>query len=855
MHELLRRIRYALTGRQAGAEGLVQDLRLALRTLLATRTVTAVAVLSLALGIGANTAMFSLVNSLMLRSLPVRDPARLAVVVEAGRFIGVPSKNSYAVWEQFRQRTDLFDGMFAWMTESFDLSAGGQRHVVNGLWASGSFFDVLGVQPVLGRTFSDADDASVPGHGAAEPVAVISYGLWQRRFGGAADAIGRSLALNNVALTIVGVTPPDFFGAEVGRSFDIVVPIGAEPRIHARESWVRRRAGGLTVMARLKPGQTAEAGTAALRAIQPQIRTATMPDNWPASQLRRYLESPFTIVTITGAKWSVRQRYERPLLTVLAVVGLVLLIACGNIANLLLARATARQHELSVRRALGASRWRLVRQLLAESAVLAAVGAAAGLAFASWAGGLLLRQISTEANPVFLDLSIDARVMLFTVGIALATVLLFGVGPAFRASRIAPIDALKKDNRASAANATGGLSAGLVVGQVALSLVLVVAAGLLGRSFNSLATRPLGFATSHVLMMNVDTQRTTVNPPDRFALYERVRDAIRAVPDVADVAIAVQTPVVTDRPMLGQPIESVSGGPPLLPPGNLSLLNVISDGWFRTMGMPMISGRDFSARDRHNAPLVTIVNQAFARKFVTGENPIGHVAKLYLPGPTSPPYEIVGLVPDAVYGSLRNPEPPTIYLPIAQFSTPAALPFLASVNVTVRTGSGSPAAVVKSVASATAAVNPQLTLSFHTLDDQIAASLTQERVVATLSGLFGALALLIAGLGLYGVTAYAVSRRRNEIGIRMALGASPSHVVRLVVTRVCALVMFGVALGVGASLWLSKFVATLLYSLQPRDPATLLAAAAILIAVGGLAAWLPARRASLMDPTVALRSE
>jgi putative ABC transport system permease protein len=405
------------------------------------------------------------------------------------------------------------------------------------------------------------------------------------------------------------------------------------------------------------------------------------------------------------------------------------------------------------------------------------------------------------------------------------------------------MDALKEHGRGAAGDARVGLASGLVIAQVAVSLMLVVAAGLFARTFASLTARHLGFDRDGVLLVTIDTGRAKVDPIRRAALYQRAREAVLAVPGVAHAAVSSMPPVVSG-PMLGQPLQEVSGGPPLPPHGRTTSLNLVSAGWFETFGIPLVAGRDISDHDRVGTPPVVVVNETFGRVFLNGASPIGHTITLFLPGPPPPPVEIVGVVADAVYArSLRDPIDPTIYLPIAQRDG-VWLPFLASMSLSVRSSGGSPALLTKSVAAAIDAVNPELALPFRPLASQIDASLTQDRVLAMLSGFFGALALLLAGLGLYGVTSYAVSRRRREIGVRMALGAAPGRVQRLVMLRVSVLVVTGVIIGGVASLWASRFVTRLLYGLEPRDPATLIEAAVVLATVGTLAAWFPAWRAS-----------
>jgi putative ABC transport system permease protein len=821
----------------------MDDVRLSIRALQATPIVSIVAALSLALGIGANTAIFSLLNSLLLRTLPVKEPGAL-VTISSDAAIRLGFKAglgwNYAMWDRLRQRSQPFDGAVAWTPQRINLVEGGESQPAEGLVVSGDFFTTLGVGALLGRTFTSADD--VRGGGADGPVTVISYGLWQRRLGGSGSVIGTSLPVEGVPFTIVGVTPPEFFGLEVGKAFDLALPLGAEPLIFGKKASIDQpRSLLLFIMLRLKPGQSLDAATATMRTLQPEILTPDLP---------QFVKQPFTLVPAAGGTDtpnSVRPRYERSVLTIFVVVALVLLIASANIANLQLARATARRHELSVRLALGAPRWRLARQLLVESLVLASIGALGGLVFAVWASRALVAQLSTSVNRLALDLPLDWRVLAFTAAVACATAMLCGTAPAFRAARVAPIDALRDHGRSTSADAKIGIASGLVVAQVALSLVLVAAAGLFVRTLERLAKVPLGFDGDRVLVVNVDTARAHIDPADRIALYQRLAGAAASAPGVTHAAGSASTPVSAGLPRN----VDVSGAPP--GSEHLALVNAVTPGWFAVYGTGIHAGRDIDAHDTATAQLVVIVNEAFARRFFPGRTAIGEtVAARTVVGVAGDQIVQGGYKPSGALRTMRDEAPPSIYVPVAQ-SAGMFAPDSTAVSISVRSAAGSPAPLARGVGAALTAVNPDVAFSIRPLADYLHASLAQERMVAMLAGFFGALALLLAALGLYGMTSYAVSRRRAEIGIRLALGAAPAGVIRLVLTRVVVLVCAGVLVGAAASAWLSQFVAPLLYGLEPRDPITLVSAALTLGAVGMFAGWLPAARAARIDPADVLR--
>jgi predicted permease len=822
----------------------MQDLRLAFRSLRASPIVTAVAALSLTLGIGANTAIFSLVNSLLLRPLPVKEPERLAML-STGHDRS-DSQFSYALFEQVRH-LEQFDGAVAWNAGgTLTLGDGADAQPVEDQFVSGEYFSTLGVPAIIGRTLTPADD--VPGGGPEGLVAMISYRLWQTRFGGAANIVGARVALERMPVTIVGVMPPGFFGLIVGRSFDVALPIREQPLL-SRAAPLTDDLVWLRITLRMKPKQSLDDATAALRAVQPQIRAGAMPKD--GQDARTFLEDPLQLVPAGTRMTPLRQRFERPLVTILVVVALVLVIACANIANLMLARCAASLHELSIRVALGASRWRVARQFLVESLLLASIGTVTGVAFGAWASRAIVAQLSTPATPVVLYSSLDWRVLTFTGAVTVMTTVIAGAAPALRAIGVPPAGALREQGRSLVGEGGGLASRGLIVVQVALSIVLVVAAGLFVRTFDRLQGASLGFDRDGVLVVTVAAP--TVPATERRVVYQRLVRAAADVPGVAAAGGSFNPPIIGS--LIGEFVVSEPGVPPPPAAEHISQVGETSPGWFSAYGTAVRAGRDFDDRDTLTSPSVMLVNESFVRRFLPNQNPVGKpIAVTFRMSPFGDVLlgtkTIVGVVGDSVYRAIREPRRPTIYFAMGQ--RPGPLLF-ANFFIAVRASAGSPLLLKRSLTAALTAVNPDLTLTFRGLSDQVNDSLAQDRVVAMLSGFFGALALLLSALGLYGVTAYAVSRRRSEIGIRMALGAAPSAIARLVLARVAWLVGIGVLVGAGLSVWASRFVASLLYGLEPRDPTTLFVAIATLAAVAALAAWLPAWRASQLDPSEALR--
>lgn len=825
----------------------MQDFRDAVRALRKSPLLSAAAILSLTLGIGANTAIFSILNSLLLKPLPVRDPGSLIAL--GSDTPGEDAAMTYPIWRELRERQVLSD-LFVWAPDRLTGSIEGNPQSFEAVWVSGRFFDVLGLPLSAGRAFGEADDRR--GGGTTGPVAVISYKAANRLFGGPAAAIGRTVVFERVPFTIVGVTRSGFNGLNIGSDVDVIVPLETEPmlnRIPSRTS----RWPWLHVTARLLPGTTLDSATAAMRAAQPGIREATMPDFSRAEDRENYLRKPWTMRSAATGSSRLRSRYQSALVTLLSISGLVLLVACVNIAHLQLARAGSRRYEFGVRMALGAPRLRIVRLELVESLLLSAIGAAIGLVLAQWAGSVVVAQLSTWASTAFLDLTPDWRVLSITIIATVVTTVLFGTVPAMRAARVDPVATLNTQRRGVSTSGLGVTSDILVVAQVALALVLVVGAALFVRSFATLVYRDLGFDRARVLTAVVDVRGSATAPADRPALYERIRQAVATVPGVDSAATSMATPLGSAGVRFTREVQE-AGNPTFEGKEVIVLMAPVSPDWFHTFGTRLIAGRDITSADRATAPKVAVINEAFAHRHFPGTNPIGRTMMVGQEASDRQPVEIVGVVQDAAFTSVRDPIAPTFYMPFAQALEPALIKSFPSMSLSIRSAAGiPPARLASSIAATIERVDGAATVSFQTLTETLSVYYIRERLLALLSGYFGVFALLLGAIGVYGVTAHAVSRRRTEIGIRMAIGASAPAVVRLVIARVALLGGLGVVAGSILSLWGSRLIQALLFDTQPRDPAILATSIVALLLATASAAWIPARRAARIDPAVVLR--
>ena len=856
-------------------ERLWQDLRYGLRMLRKNPGFTIVALTTLALGIGVNSAIFSVLDAVMLQTLPVRDPQQLLLVnwtakdwpavvedlegsnrkdPESGGWL--TESVAYPVYEALRTRNTTLSEVFAFSANinGFNVQFEGQPHSAATESVSGNYFNGLGVQTVLGRPILPSDDVAT-----APPIAVVSYKFWKGKLGGDESIIGKTIVINSLPLTIVGVAPPEFFGTQPGEDNDVWVTLKMFPRLvralsfggpappggdaaaAALAYWEQPSTWWLVVMGRIKPGVSEPQVRAELDAIFNQsidamITSEKQQENRPALKLA------------AGHKGldELRRRFSEPLFVLMGAVGLVLLIACANVAGLLLARATARQKEIAVRLSLGARRLRLIQQLLTESVLLAVIGGALGLLLSRWMSELLVALVSSGRQSLSLPLGVNGRVLLFTAGVAVLTGMLFGMAPAFSATRISLTTALKEGGAGSRAGARRSrLAKALVSLQVALSLVLLVGAGLFLRTLQKLESVPLGFERENLLLFSVAPGLNGYKGASLAEYYRQVQERITAIPGVSKVSFSAHGPV-------GEGSSSSSIKIPGVTTGDQKFdlhRHLVGPGYFDTLGIPTLTGRVLDERDNTSAQKVAVVNQTLARSAFGEDNPLGRI--LRFGGDAKPrDFQIVGVVGDAKYHDLREPAPPTAY-----FSHLQALDVASYMTFQIRT-EADPQSLVPAMRAEVAAVDSNIPITrLDTLVQKIDKALLFERMFSRLTGSFALLALVLVCVGLYGTMSYFVARRTNEIGIRMALGAKPAGVFRMVLGEGLVLTTAGVVLGLAGAAFGTRLISNALYEVPAIDPLTFGSVAVLLIAVGLLACYVPARRAMKVDPMVALRYE
>jgi predicted permease len=821
-------------------EGFLRDLQYACRTLAKAPAFTLAAIATLTLGTGANTAIFQLLDAVRLRTLPVFEPERLAQIEIPGKGgfgISHYSDNlSYALFEQIREHQQAFSDVFAWNSGYTDMRTGraAEARRASVLAVSGEFFATLGLSPAAGRLFRKDDDL----RGCPAPTVVLSYGYWQSEFGGSQSAIGAHLVVQDHPLEIIGAAPAGFAGPETGPQFDLALPLCSFSVLHNGDTapFDRRDYSWLNLMGRLKPGWTIGRATEHLRAISPSLMQATAPSGYSRRSLERYLH--FRLEAISGATGvsRLREEYDRSLWLLLGLTALVLLIACANLSNLMLARAGAREREFAVRLALGAGRGRLIRQTLTEGLLLSAVGAALGLALAAVLSRSIVRFLETGGNRLSLDLTLGWRMLAFSAGVTSLVCILLSLAPALRAARGQAAEAMKASGRGLTADRSRfGFQRLLVVVQVSISLMLVAGAFLFVSSFRRLATMDPGFRAEGVLEVNFELGRQS------HEVLRQLLAEVQATPQVESAAATTSFIIGSGSWSLGIRNDPMS---------RESRFTWVSPGFFGTLGTPILAGRDFSASDSRSSPKVALVNEMFAQTFLPGMNPIGKTFRTAAePNYPEAEYEIVGLVKNTRYFSLQSAEQPIAYGPIAQFP-----PDVVGDMIFIR--SSSPlAAVEAAVRRRIAAWRPEAGTQFTAFKQKISDSLMRERLLAALAGFFGVLAALLASIGLYGVLAYQTVRRHGEIGIRLALGATGGQIMQMVLREAAALVLAGLVIGVVSSLALGQAAASLLFGISPRDPVQLGAAAAALAAAAAIGSVIPTRNASRLDPINALRDE
>ena len=832
-----------------------QDVRLALRKLRKSPGFTTVAVLTLALGIGANTAIFSLTDQILLRELPVPQPEQLVILRSPGPNHGHTwgdvdqgaQSFSYPMYKDLRERATVFSGLLACREATVNVSGHGETQAAHADLVSGNFFDTLEVQPELGRLFTTSDETA-PG---ANTVAVLSYNYWSRQFGADPSILNKSLTVNGVPLTVVGVARKGFYGVQIGATPDIFIPVTMRAQMppNMAQTLEDRTDHWLPVMGRLRPGITVTRAQAMLQPIyQPILEPDAKLLKLSGDELKQFISKPLLLISGAHGRLVLQEGVQTPLLVLMSMVGLVLLIACANLAGLLVARGEARQREIGVRLALGATRARLIRQLLTESLLIATAGGAAGIALAWWCLNALEAAIPQDYGMRALANSLDFRVLWFAITLTLTTTILFGFAPAMRASRLDLQGTLKdQGSNVSEGRSNVGLRKVLIVSQVALTALLLAGAGLFARTLVNLEHAHLGVDTSHVLQFSVKPDLNGHTTAQTLAFAERARSEIAALPGVRSVSISTAEIFAGDDYVSNFTPE----GYPLQPGEDTdALYDFIGPNYFSTMGIPLIAGSEFTETDSSESPKVCIINQKEAQRFFTGRNPIGlHIThgagKLY----TNPPMEIIGVVADSKWDGARSDIVPSLYMPYSQDKNLGPLSFY------VRT-ERDPSHMAATLRSLVQRLEPNLPVNnLRTLKEQVSSSMSNDRLVAMLSISLALLAALLAALGLYGVLAYVVARRTREIGIRIALGGARPDILRLVVGQGGWLTVLGAVIGMVAALVAMRWVASLLYGVTAHDPLTFVGVVALLAIVSGAACYIPARRAMRVDPMVALRYE